>query len=355
MIKQAARFQLSGNPARRAPTAASHGRWLYAGDGDSTLHMIDLDAPTAPATRQVIKTGGTKRLDKLALTRDGNLLIAVNRSDDPPFLTLFAANGDRATSSVTMITKITVDPAIIPVGFGLGLKSAAWERRTQRFYVSVPTITDNPVGCNYGQLAGDTTCSGGLLVVDPTTLSQPSAAIGAFNSTTNTGVVPVNECGPFGITVGPHGNLLQGCTQSAEPSNTSTLVINAVTKHFANIGDITGSNEVWFNAGDARYYTGSNNAVGGAVLGVIDAETNLLVETIPQSSASNSIATDPRQNRIFAPQVAPAAVVGPDGDATAVGAGICGGSNGCVAVYAHDVDEDDTSADEDGTPTKRGR
>ena len=133
MIKQAARFQLSGNPARRAPTAASHGRWFYAGDGDSTLHMIDLDAPTAPATRQVIKTGGTKRLDKLALTRDGNLLIAVNRSDDPPFLTLFAANGDRATSSVTMITKITVDPAIIPVGFGLGLKSAAWERRTQRF------------------------------------------------------------------------------------------------------------------------------------------------------------------------------------------------------------------------------
>src|SRR5215831_18896195 len=25
----------------------SHGRWLYAGDGDSTLKVIDLDAPTA--------------------------------------------------------------------------------------------------------------------------------------------------------------------------------------------------------------------------------------------------------------------------------------------------------------------
>lgn len=135
--------------------------------------------------------------------------------------------------------------------------------------------------------------------------------------------------------------MLQGCTQSAEPSNTSTLVINAITKHFANIGGITGSNEVWFNAGDSRYYTGSNNAIGGAVLGVIDGESNLLIETIPQSSVSNSVAADSRRNRVFVPQVAPIAVVGPDGDSTAVGAGICGTNSGCVAIYLHDIDEDD--------------
>ena len=33
------------------------------------------------------------------------------------------------------------------------------------------------------------------------------------------------------------------------------LVINATTKHFANIGGIVGSDEVWFNKGDRRYYT----------------------------------------------------------------------------------------------------
>lgn len=320
---------------------ASHGRWLYAGDGDSTLHVIDLSAPTASATRQVVNTGGTTRLDKLALSTDGSLLITVNRNEDPPFATLFAANGDRATSAVTAITKITLDETIIPAGFSLGIKSPTWEPLTQRFYVSIPTIADNPAGCNYGQLVGDVTCSGGLLVIDPTILSQPAAVIGAFDPDTNTGVLPVNECGPFGITVGPLANLLQGCTQSAEPSNTSTLVINAITKHFANIGGITGSNEVWFNDGDRRYYTGSNNAIGGAVLGVIDGETNLLIETVPQSSVSNSVAADARRNRIFVPQVAPVAVVGPDGDSTAVGAGICGTNNGCVAIYFHDIDEDD--------------
>src|SRR5262249_46877000 len=30
----------------------SHGRWLYAGDGDSTLKVIDLDAPNASAIKQ---------------------------------------------------------------------------------------------------------------------------------------------------------------------------------------------------------------------------------------------------------------------------------------------------------------
>ena len=29
---------------------------------------------------------------------------------------------------------------------------------------------------------------------------------------------------------------------------------NATTKHFANIGGIVGSDEVWFNKGDRRYY-----------------------------------------------------------------------------------------------------
>jgi len=35
----------------------SHGHWLYAGDGDSTLKVIDLNAPTASAIKQSIPTG----------------------------------------------------------------------------------------------------------------------------------------------------------------------------------------------------------------------------------------------------------------------------------------------------------
>src|SRR5262249_23125681 len=121
------------------------------------------------------------------------------------------------------------------------------------------------------------------------------------------------------------------------PTNTTTKVINAKTKNFANIGNITGSDEVWFNAGDTRYYTGSNRNPGQAVLGVIDAEINLLIEKIPQSSGSHSVAADCKPKRLFVRQGAAVAVVGSGGDPTTVGAGICGSNGGCVGVYVHTV------------------
>jgi hypothetical protein len=331
----------------------SHGRWLYAGDGDSTLKVFDLNAQTASALKQTISTGGTTRVDEMALTADGKLLITANNAEDPPFATLFKANGDAFTSAVTIITKIEVDNAIVPQGFGLSIEQSTWEPQTKRFYVSIPVIANNPTGCNFGQLTGNITCHGGLLVIDPTTLSAPTATIGAFDSATNTGVVPLNACGPNGATVGPNANLLLGCTPQNNPSDTTTLVINAKTKNFANVGGITGSDEVWFNAGDHRYYTGSSRAcglaggcpTGGAVLGVIDG-TSVLIETIPQSTNSHSVAADSKRNSIFVPQVAPASVVGSGGDTTTVGAGICGTSNGCVAVYVHDVDGDNDDGDQ---------
>ena len=336
----------------------SHGRWLYAGDGDSTLKVIDLNAPTATAIKQSIPTGGTTRVDEMALTTDGKLILAANNAEDPPFATLFIANGDASTSAVSIITKISVDSTIIPTGLGLSLEQPTWEPETARFYVSIPQI-NVPSGC-VPFSTGPNQCDGGMLVIDPTTLSTPTAVIGAFDSTTNTGVVPLNQCGPNGATVGPHENLLLGCTPANLPGSTTTLVINANTKNYANIGGITGSDEVWFNPGDNRYYTGSSAAPrpagsplgSGAVLGVIDG-TSVLIETIPQSSGSHSVAADCKRNKIFVPQVAPVSVVGTGGDTnTTAGAGsptvgslICGSNSGCVAVYIHDVDDEDGEND----------
>ena len=330
----------------------THGRWLYAGDGDSTLHVIDLDAPPGSETKQVIPTGGSFRVDEMALTTDGTFLLTANNADDPAFLTLFAANGDKTESEVARLITITIDPAILPTGFGLGIEQPAWDPETKRFYTSIPNIANNPPGCNYGQLSGFVTCSGGLLVTDP---EHPTGAQGAFDPVTNTGVIPLNSCGPNGATVGVHDNLLLGCT----PGNlrgTTTLVINATTHHYAQIADITGSDEVWFNSGDDRYYTGSSRAFrpagsplgSGAVLGVIDG-TSVLIETIPQSSGSHSVAADSKRNLIFVPQTytsAPTAVPLGDQNTTAgpgsptVGQLICGTTNGCVAVYIDDTEED---------------
>jgi len=339
----------------------SHGRWLYAGDGDSTLKVIDLDAPTATAIKQSIPTGGTTRVDEMALTSDGKLLLAANNAEDPPFATLFAANGDDNVSHTTIITKITVDNAIIPTGEGLSLEQPTWDPKTKRFYTSIPQIANNPPGCTFG---GPVFCQGGLLVTDP---NNPKAA-GAFDPVKNTGVIPLSNCGPNGSTLGPHDNLLLGCTPGNVPTNTSTLVINATTRNTATVNGITGSDEVWFNTGDGRYYLGASRAIkpagsplgNGAVLGVVDA-TSVLIESIPQSSGSHSVAADAKRNRIFVPQsftrpnTTPQtkANAGTDVNTTAgagsptVGQLICGGVDGCIAVYQHDVDGDKDDENED--------
>jgi hypothetical protein len=321
----------------------THGRWLYAGDGDSTLKVFDLNAPDASALKQTKSTrrtgdaGEPTRVDEMALTTDGELLLTVNNASEPPFATLFTANGDSSSSSVHEIGRITIDPTAFPVA--PGIEQPAWDPKTRRFYVSVPVLGTD----------------GGLMVIDPARV-HGDTVLGAFNPATNTGVLQLSDCGPNGATVGPHDNLLLGCTPANNGTNDSTLVINAATKHYSHVNGIVGSDEVWFNKGDGRYYTGSNRncktappcpaaAQQAAVLGVIDG-TSVLIETIPQSSGSHSVAADSKRNLIFVPQSAPVSVVGAGGDTTTVGAGICGSSNGCVAVYSHAVKSDDDD-DED--------
>ena len=336
----------------------SHGNWLYAGDGDSTVKVFDLDAPPAVALKQVISTGGTTRVDEMALTTNGKLLLAANNAEDPPFATLFKANGDAEKSDVDFISRITVANAIVPAGFGLSLEQPSWDPGTKRFYTSIPVIANNPAGCNYGQInpsPTSITCHGGVLVVDPNQITQPFTTLGAFDTTKKTGVIALNGCSPNGSSVGPNENILLGCTPQNNPSDKITLVLNAVTRTQTPIANITGSDEVWFNEGDNRYYTGSSRdcglqagcPTGGAVLGVIDAATNKLIEKVPQSSNSHSVAADAKRNFIFVPQAAPASVVGSGGDATAVGAGICGTNNGCVAVFQHKVKGKDDVASND--------
>ena len=339
----------------------SHGRWLYAGDGDSTLKVFDLDGSSAAVAS--IPTGGTTRVDEMALTSSGKRLLAANNAEDPPFATLFVANGHAAKNSVSIIARIIIDQTIIPPGFGLSLEQPAWDPETKRFFNSIPIIANNPSGCNYGQLSGPITCHGGVLVVDPKTVTGPTTQLGAFNPATNTGVIALNGCSPNGASVGPDSKILLGCTPQNNPNDVIQLVINAVSKKQTAIADITGSDEVWFNWGDDRYYTGSSRNCkvfpppGGncaaasqqaAVLGVIDAKSNQLIETIPQSSNSHSVAADSKRNLIFVPQVAPASVV-IGGDTTTVGQGLCGqATNGCVAVFRHKVEgKDDDDRDDD--------
>jgi hypothetical protein len=346
----------------------SHGKWLYAGDGDSTLKVMDLTIPGPNAIVQSYSTGGSTRVDEMALTNNGKLLLVSNNAEDPPFATLFNANGDNANNTVSPIGKITVDPTIIVPGNGLSFEQPTWENTTQRFYESVPIIANNPPGCNYGQLTGPITCSGGVLVIDPTTVSG-STVLSSFNPTTQTGMIAIPSCGPNGATVGQRQNIMFGCNPGNVPFGITTFIMNVSAANsnrwsYNQVSNITGADEVWYNSGDLRYYLGASKdcspsvpiagssaivttetpcaaTAGGPppstqkpVLGVVDS-TSVLIEKIPQGSNAHSVAADSTFNRIFVPQVGPTSVVGVGGDTTGNSALICGSTAGCIAVYQH--------------------
>jgi hypothetical protein len=278
---------------------------------------------------------------------------------------MFLANGNNNNNNIQILARINVDPSLIPPGQGLSMEQPSWDGRTKRFYVSIPQI-NYPAGCTpfvaSNSATGVVGCQGGLLVVDPSGVTPPNCTVinnipalgsvcqytyGGYNRSHNIGVLSLPTCAPNGSTVGPPtdmigNNLLLGCTPANNPSVTGTLAINTDTTNFTTIGNITGSDEVWYNSGDGHYYTGSSANLaqfGGPALGIIDAFANILVSTIPQGSGSHSVAADSMRNTIYVPQVVPknpsntAQPGAGSGDTTGVSKQTCGGNNGCIVVY----------------------
>jgi hypothetical protein len=64
---------------------------------------------------------------------------------------------------------------------------------------------------------------------------------------------------------------------------------------------VGGSDQVWYNPGDHRYYLAARANPGGPVLGVVDALTHRWVENIPTTKDAHSVAVDPTTNQVFVP------------------------------------------------------
>ena len=134
---------------------------------------------------------------------------------------------------------------------------------------------------------------------------------------------PLENCMPTAIAQGPGNNFLVGCADhdgTAFPPN--EYVIDGTSgAQIAQITNVGGVDEVWYNPGDNRYYLSARDMPTGPVMGFIDAKTNLWLVNVTTNSNSHSIAVDPSNNHAFVP-LQPG--------------GICGTTNtqGCVGVYA---------------------
>jgi DNA-binding beta-propeller fold protein YncE len=245
---------------------------LWAGDGDSTVKVVDLDAQ---AIVDSIPTGGKMRADELAYDPIHDIIVIANDADSPPFLTFI----DRRTHDVLGHIKYDGSDSNHPLATD-GLEQPVFDNSTQLFYQAVPATTDN--------------IGGEIDAIDPTAMT----IVHRF---------AVEDCIPHGLTLTHNHQLLLGCSDLAgvNTGNPGSLIMDDRDgKILAKITEVTGSDEVWFNPGDNRYYLAASNCgalCGGPVLGVIDALSKKWLQNVPTGTGAHSVAANQENNHVFVP------------------------------------------------------
>lgn len=229
------------------------GRQVWAGDGDSSVKILDIASRHTVAS---ISTGGTKRVDELGYDPLDHLVIAANNADDPPFVTLISSRPPYAVKATIKLKRATG-----------GLEQPVWDPQTRRFFVAIPELD--------GKQA-----KGGIAVIDP----QRGKLVGMDE---------VSKCMPAGLATGPGGQLLVGCSDDAVSAGfpAQSLLLDTrsgrVTDSFGRVG---GSDEVWYDARSGRYALAAVANPGGPVVGIIDARRKRWLGNLQSGTDAHSVA-----------------------------------------------------------------
>jgi len=284
-----------------------HRREIWAGDGNnatdhtsSSVKVIDL--LTQKIVDTIVIPNGQARADEMAFDPADQVLLVANDADSPPFITFISTRPGHK-----ILKQISFPEATN------GIEQAQWSEDTGLFYLNLPEVAPN----------GPATGEGQVVVIDPRKLD----IVHRF---------PTHDCDAAGMALGPDEQALLGCQGSTSSGVTlpnESQIISLRNGHVvATIGQVGGSDEVWFNPGDNHYYLAARNNVTGPVLGVIDADEPRFDNNAPTARNAHSVAADPIFNNVFVPLTA--------GTTNTV----C--PNGCIGIYrAKKVDADDRGDD----------
>jgi hypothetical protein len=173
------------------------GGQVWAGDGDSTVKVIDIATFKITATIAVTDPNNPSvkmRVDEMAWDSADHILAAANNANTPPFVTLINTDTHEILGQIVFDGKGST-----PDATKTGIEQPQWSSQTGLFYVSVPQIDPN-----------DATL-GGVSVIDP-------------HSMTVIATYPVTNCSPAGLALGPNHQAIIGCGGSfGTPPTTQTM------------------------------------------------------------------------------------------------------------------------------------
>ncbi|HEY5348554.1 MAG TPA: hypothetical protein VIJ64_02445 [Candidatus Lustribacter sp.] len=248
---------------------------VFAGDGDSTLKVVNVNSgalvATVPAVNPVttgtVATCGTpttgtanQRVDEMALDPTDNVVLAINDASCPPFGTFFSATAPYAAKGTIAFTTANG-----------GAEQPTWDPTQKLFIMALPSTVENP--------------GGEIDLIDPNThlitkkIAEPS------------------NCQANGTALGQNETLFLGCSS---PGILAT--INAVTGATINtINTVGGCDEAWYNPTANRFYAAcSNNKIPGPVVAVTDGN-GALISTFATSTGAHSVAVDPTNDNVYVP------------------------------------------------------
>jgi len=280
-----------------------------------TSRILVIDVKTGKVTH-TIDNGGQRRADELCEDPQHHLVLVANDDDLDLFLTFIS------TESYKVVGKIHLDGSdrnAQNVKATNGIEQCQWNPRTKKFYLAVPEVSG----------PGNNSKPGAVLEINPASMKVQKVFPIDFGF--SAGPPATADClGPQGMAIGPQREILLGCSNAGKGS----VIINELNGDLVrNLPGLNGNDEVWFNPGDNHYFlAGSNHNLAlptpGPILGVVDQSGDPDAEDAAPTTAagSHSVAADPFKNQVYVP-----------GNQAATT--LCGGSNGCIAVFTTTNDD----------------
>jgi hypothetical protein len=259
---------------------------LWAGDSNSTVQVIDLNA----ASPQIIKSillgsTGDGRADELAYDPFDHIILIANDASTPPRVNFINADNYQVLGTINFPD-------------ANGMEQPIWDTQLSSFIINVPGTTAYEA------------------VIDP-------------KSRTVTKKFPIADCpalslGVNGLALGPFQHLLVSACSTP-------YIMNALDGTIiAKFSQVTGGDEVWYNPGDGQYYLMPFPSGDTGVLANIDATTNTFGQTIPAARGRNLAAYE-GNNHVYTVATRPTA--GTVDHTPCTNFNII--NQGCVAVYGH--------------------
>jgi hypothetical protein len=250
---------------------------LWAGDGDSTIKVIDLVHRKLVAT---IPTGGKARTDFVVYDPNHHIVLATNKNDSPPFVSFVDPKSRKVVAKLEIKAK--------------SLDGVVYDPRQKRYLISVGANAENP--------------HGEVDAIDPVR----RAVVARY---------PAPECFPAGLALGPSEHLLVGCSDDAIAAGfkAKTLIMDASNGEVLQlISEVGGSNYVTYNPGNKRFYLGARdmtedgtkNTKKTPVLGIVDAVSLNFIGNVPAAPNCKTVVADPKTNHVFMPLTASPSGVG---------------------------------------------